>query len=149
MPSYKYVTARNRMAGEMNGLVGDLQFARAEAIKEGQTVTICVSTNGTSCTGTTAWTNGWIVFSDPNGNQTVDAGETVFRIQPTFTSTDTLTTTTLTAISFNREGFALSLGSAPLFTLHNTPSISSYSRCLLVSVIGQLTLQMSGTGSCT
>ena len=43
VPSFRYVTNSNRIAGEVNGLLGDLQFARAEAIKEGRTVTVCVS----------------------------------------------------------------------------------------------------------
>ncbi|MGO9426711.1 MAG: Tfp pilus assembly protein FimT/FimU, partial [Steroidobacteraceae bacterium] len=41
VPSFRYVTNSNRIAGELNGLLGDLQFARAEAIKEGTNVTVC------------------------------------------------------------------------------------------------------------
>ncbi len=44
VPSFRYVTNSNRMSGEINNLLGDLQFARSEALKEGQTVTICSST---------------------------------------------------------------------------------------------------------
>src|ERR1700677_1609484 len=79
VPSFRYVTNSNRIAGELNGLVGDLQFARAEAIKEGRTVTVCVSTDGNTCANTTAWQSGWIVFSDPNDVGVHDAGETIFR----------------------------------------------------------------------
>ena len=43
IPSYKYVTNANRISAEINGLLGDLQYARSEAIKEGQTVSVCVS----------------------------------------------------------------------------------------------------------
>ena len=39
VPSFRYVTNSNRIAGELNGLLGDLQFARSEAIKEGLGVT--------------------------------------------------------------------------------------------------------------
>src|SRR5277367_3145724 len=72
VPSFRYVTNSNRIAGESNGLVGDLQFARAEAIKEGRTVTVCVSTDGANCTGSTSWEGGWIVFSDPTNFGVVD-----------------------------------------------------------------------------
>src|ERR1700722_13148716 len=65
VPSFRYVTNSNRIAGEVNGLLGDLQFARAEAIKEGRYVTVCVSTDGQNCNGSTAWQEGWIMFSDP------------------------------------------------------------------------------------
>ncbi len=63
IPSFRYVTNSNRIAGELNGLLGDLQFARAEAIKEGRTVTVCVSNDGATCANSTTWQSGWIVFS--------------------------------------------------------------------------------------
>ena len=87
VPSYRYITNSYRMSAEVNGLLGDLQYARSEAIKEGQTVTACVSTNGTACDGgaNINWASGWIVFSDPNGNAAVDAGDTVLRVQAAFT----------------------------------------------------------------
>jgi type IV fimbrial biogenesis protein FimT len=103
VPSFRYVTNSNRIAAEINGLLGDLQFARGEAIKEGKTVTACISNNGTGCTGGTSWKDGWIVFSDPNANATVDAGETVLRVQKTFSGSDTfLANNGLTSVTFNR-----------------------------------------------
>ena len=33
VPSFQYVTNANRLAAEVNGLLGDMQFARGEAIK--------------------------------------------------------------------------------------------------------------------
>jgi type IV fimbrial biogenesis protein FimT len=155
IPSYQYITNRNRVASEINGLLGDLQFARAEAIKEGQDVTVCQSSDGKTCTGSTSWNLGWLVFSDPNQNQLTDFGETVFRVQNAFTSTDTLVTSLPsggagpTAVTFSREGFlTLGPGVASIFTLHTTPANTGYARCLLVSVVGQLTVELSGTGTC-
>src|ERR1700722_10336280 len=43
VPSFRYVTNSNRIAGEVNGLLGDLQFARAERVKEGGNVTVGIS----------------------------------------------------------------------------------------------------------
>ena len=40
----------SRISGEINGLLGDMQYARSEAIKQGQNVVVCVSTTGTDCT---------------------------------------------------------------------------------------------------
>src|ERR1700745_3875980 len=85
MPSFRYITNSYRMSAEVNGLLGDLQYARSEAIKEGQTVTTCVFTNGTTCTGGTQGAGGCVVFSDPNANGTVDGGEPVLRVQNSFT----------------------------------------------------------------
>jgi len=49
LPSFKYVTASNRISSEINALLGDMQFARSQAIKQGLTVTVCTSTDGATC----------------------------------------------------------------------------------------------------
>ncbi len=148
VPSYRYVTNANRIAGEVNGLLGDLQFARAEAIKEGQTVTVCVSGNGTSCSaGVSTWQNGWIVFQDPNNNHVVDGGENVIRVQAAFTSTDTFVASPATGyITFNREGFASGGTTAAglLIKLHAATATSASTRCLNVTFAGLMTVQTYG-----
>src|SRR5882757_3251037 len=63
VPSYKYVTNSNRLSAEVNGLLGDMQFARSEAIKEGQSVTVCASTDQLTCSNSTDWHTGWIVLA--------------------------------------------------------------------------------------
>jgi len=160
VPSYQFVTTSNRIAGEVNGLLGDLQFARLEAIKEGQTVTACASSNGTSCAGTTSWNSGWIVFADVNGDGTVETGDTVFRVQRTFTSTDTLTANnSVTAITFNREGFSSGAGNnatgtvSTTLTLHALHPATTSTRCLVITYIGQILVIPGGSSyyatSCT
>jgi type IV fimbrial biogenesis protein FimT len=146
IPSYRYVTNGNRIAAEVNGLLGDMQYARAEAIKEGQTVTVCVSSNGTSCAGAavTTWQNGWIVFSDANNDHTVDAGDAILRVQSTFTSTDTFTANNAVGyVTFNREGFASGAGIANgvLIKLHAATANSASTRCLSVTLVGLMTVQ--------
>jgi len=141
IPSYKYVTNANRISAEINGLLGDLQYARSEAIKEGQTVSVCVSSDQATCVGatTTTWNNGWIVFSDPNGNGAVDAGDLVLRAQKPFTGTDTLNANnSVGVITFNREGFA-SVTNGTLITLHATPASQGSTRCLSVTLVGLVT----------
>lgn len=49
-----------------------LQLARSEAVKRNLPVSVCRSSNGSSCTGN--WTDGWIVFSNADGDHAVDAG---------------------------------------------------------------------------
>src|ERR1035438_3999731 len=58
IPSFRYVTNSNRIAAEINGLLGDMQYARAEAVKEGQTVTVCESNDGATCASATTWHKG-------------------------------------------------------------------------------------------
>jgi type IV fimbrial biogenesis protein FimT len=149
-PSYQSVTNSNRISAEVNGFVGDLQYARAEAIKEGTPVTMCVSFDGVACANSTSWNSGWIVFSDTNGNLTVDAGEPVLRVQKSFIGTDTFTSdNTISALKFNREGFALGLPGNVTVTAHDTTSNSHWTRCVAISIVGLLATQTAGTGSCT
>ena len=137
MPSFRYVTNANRIASELNGLLGDLQFARGEAIKEGRNVTVCVSTSGTGCTGGTAWQNGWMVFSDPTNVGVYDTGETILRVQTTFTGTDTFAATnSVTVITFNREGYATGIANGTLITLRDSSSNTNWTRCLNITLSG-------------
>jgi type IV fimbrial biogenesis protein FimT len=146
VPSFLYVTSSNRATSEINGLLGDLQFARGEAIKEGQTVTICSSTDGATCAGTTAWNNGWIVFSDTGLIGTVDGTDYVLKMQRTFSGTDALTSdNAITTVTFTREGFTSSLPTGGMtFTLHTSPVNTNYTRCLSATIVGAISTQIYG-----
>jgi type IV fimbrial biogenesis protein FimT len=139
IPSFRYVTNSNRIAAEINGLLGDLQFARAEAIKEGKTVTVCLSSDGASCTGGTAWENGWIVFQDPTNLGFVDPTENVLRIQKRFSGTDSFSSSGITSVTFNREGYAAPIANTTIFTLHDSTSTAAWTRCLTINLVGQVT----------
>ncbi len=150
VPSFKYVTNNNRMSAENNGLLGDLQFARAEAIKEGRTVTVCVSANGTTCANSTTWQSGWIVFSDPTNVGVVDAGESILRVQHTFSGSDSFAASNnVSAITFNRDGYAIGIANGTLITLHDSSNTSAWTRCLSVNLSGQLTTLLYDGAVCT
>ena len=112
IPSYiSFITSSN-IAAESTALMGDLQFARSQAIKQGQVVSICTAyTNGTpgayACAGTTDWKiYGWVVYT---GNTTgIIPAASFLRIQKPFTTTDTInsgSTTTAYQWCFNSFGF--------------------------------------------
>lgn len=153
VPSYRYIQNSYRISSEVNGLVGDLQFARAEAIKEGDTVTACISSDGATCaTGASAWQTGWIVFDDLHDDQTVDPGDTILRVQAPFTGTDTFVSDTgLAAVTFSREGFALGLpNGGTTLTLHDATANPVWTQCLDITVIGMMTVtNHSETPGCT
>jgi type IV fimbrial biogenesis protein FimT len=143
IPSYKYLTTSYRMSAEINNLVGDLQYARAEALREGNGVTVCISSDGANCTGGANWGRGWIVFSDLNSNATVDgANERVLKFQSAFTGTtpDTFNSG-VAAVTFNREGFAKTTAGfvATTLTLTESTNNNAYTRCLQLSPTGMLT----------
>jgi type IV fimbrial biogenesis protein FimT len=152
VPSYRYVTTSNRVSAEVNALLSDMQFARSEAVKEGQMVTVCPSSNAnqTQCdVNSTTWQNGWIVFSDITGNQQVanPPATYILRRQRAFTSAqDTFVSDNgLSFASFNREGFATSFpvtaAGYVTITLHSTPNNAQWTRCLQIFFTGMMGTQ--------
>jgi len=139
IPSFRYVTNSNRIAAEINGLLGDLQFARSEAIKEGVPVSVCISTNGTACTGGNTWQSGWIVISSA-------ANTGVLRVQAPFSGTDTFVATLgVGTITFNRDGYANGIAQGTLIELHDITNNHSWTRCLAITLSGLIASQTYGT----
>lgn len=79
IPSFSDLIERNQATTAVNDLMGDVMAARSEAIKRDNSVTLCRSNNESTCSGT--WGDGWILFSDPDGDATVDAGEQIIRVK--------------------------------------------------------------------
>ena len=76
-PGLSTMIANNRISSGASDFVAALQFAKAEAVARVNPVTLCKSTNLTGCNGAGDWQQGWIVFSDENGDGGSDAGEEV------------------------------------------------------------------------
>jgi type IV fimbrial biogenesis protein FimT len=152
IPSFMYTTTSYRGSQQTGDLLADLQFARAQAIMEGQPVTVCISSDAATClTSATTWQSGWIVFSDVNNDQTVETGDVIKRTHAALAGNNTLSATgSAVAVTFNREGYITGLPAAGLtFTLHDPNSVSSLTRCVALSAMGRVVAQTSGTGACS
>jgi type IV fimbrial biogenesis protein FimT len=151
VPSFRYVTTSNRLSSEINGLLGDMQFARAEALKEGRTVTVCSSGDGAKCSGLPDWTQGWIVFSDPTKVGTVDAGEAILRVQTALAAGDSLkdNNAAFSAATFNRAGLLSSalVANTVTLTLHDKTATAAWTRCLSIASQGLVTTQTPATAA--
>lgn len=150
VPSFRYVTTSNRVATEADALLGDLQYARSEAIREGQAVTVCVSKDDANCDTSAvspAWQEGWMIFSNPDAGQAVATNDPLLRSAPSFSSTgDTFTSTNgIYAITFSRDGFAELGGTSTRVTLHDSSGSKNYVRCLDVSQTGTMAIQTNST----
>lgn len=95
IPNYQTFVLNSRMASQTNDLVTALNLARSEAVKRAADVTVCASSNGTSCTG--GWAQGWIVR---------DAAGTPIRVQQALSGNSTLSggTDVASALIFNASG---------------------------------------------
>lgn len=152
VPSYRYVTTANRVSAEINTLLGDMQYARSEAARQGRYMTVCVaqstSPSNPSCatSGTDTWQNGWIIFGDINSDGTVDTGDPVMRIQNAFTTSDTLVSSPATSlVTFNRDGFAHLGNATTRLTLHDSTDNHLYARCLDITQAGMMTTQTNSS----
>jgi type IV fimbrial biogenesis protein FimT len=141
IPTFRYITNSYRMSAEVNGLLGDLEYARAEAIKEGQGVTVCTSSNGgATCSASNSWQNGWVVYSNGTGVANPPVGS-VLRVQAAFTGAfpDTFVSNpAVSAITYNREGFATTAAGFPntTITLQESTLTQAWTRCLLINTVG-------------
>ena len=75
LPSFSKLIESNRINTATNELVSNLLLARSEALKRRNTVTICPSSNQTSCNDNTNFSTGWIVFLDCDND--IVLGETI------------------------------------------------------------------------
>jgi type IV fimbrial biogenesis protein FimT len=82
VPSFSSAIRNNRIAAGTNELVTALTFARSEAMKRGDTVTACPSTDGDACAASDDWSTGWFVFVDLNADGARDEVEPILQVWP-------------------------------------------------------------------
>jgi type IV fimbrial biogenesis protein FimT len=138
-PSFLDMLQRNRVATRINAFVGDLQFARSEAIRQGIPVTVCASSDGRSCIGRATWNTGWIIFADPDSNGTRDEGSDSFTAS-----------TGIGAITYGRDGLAIGLpaNASALLTLRTSPVNDSATRCVQINFAGHQKVLRANEGGC-
>lgn len=76
VPAMTSLIAGNRLAGASSELTSSLQLARSEAIRRNAQVTICASSNGTTCSASTDWSR-WIVTGPDNAAAAGAANEVI------------------------------------------------------------------------
>lgn len=65
LPNLRATIQNNRMTAQANELLTAFQLARSDALKRNAPVSVCSSSDGSTCTGDD-WEDGWIVFVDGN-----------------------------------------------------------------------------------
>lgn len=104
VPNFQMFVMNSRMASQANEVVGALSLARSEAVKRGAQVSVCASSNGSTCTG--SWTQGWVV-RDTSGP---------IRVQSALTGGSTLSAGAVTSITYTPNG-RTTLAAATTLTL--------------------------------
>jgi len=154
VPSFRSITYSSRVSSEANAMLGDLQFARSEAQKGGQSVTVCASTDQNTCSANNVWGAGWIVFLDVDSNGTRNtATEALLRKQAAFVTNDSFEafsgTDAVPYLTFNRLGYlrnSTAITDDVKMTVHPQNEVDeNWTRCVRVSQIGGLKVS---SGAC-
>lgn len=150
-PPLRDMIQRNRVASQIGTFRMDLKFARSEAMKRGQPVSVCPTADGTSCLADNTWQSGWLVFYDQNASGTIDSGDVILRRRQGWTGGDTFAAApTLSAVTFGRMGLASNLAAGPFnFVARASTASTSSTQCVLLNQVGQQTVQPGGSGSCS
>lgn len=132
IPGMNAFVKNQRAASAAGSLVYSLSYARSEAIKEDLTsggVTVCASSNGTSCDPAGVWTKGWIVLPPA-------AGAAPLQVVSALSADLTATTAPATAsISFLASGQTTSAGTVAFKLCDSRPT---FAREVEVSAAGAI-----------
>lgn len=146
VPSFRTFLTKRSVQAAVDAIALDLRFARSEAIKRTTRVSMCSSTNGTSCAAAASWKDGWIVFVDDDGDGSVDASDVVVRVQDAFPNLASINTSAVTlAITYQPTGWARA--AAQTFTF--TPLGDGDARLVCVSNQGRAYVKAAGATSCS
>jgi len=144
VPNYRGFVQDSLLVTQSNSFHSAIALTKSEAIKRSNRVTLCPSSDGTNCTGGTVWSNGWIVFTNPNGNAAVEAGEEILQVGAALTGGSSLSGTQ-DRITFTANGF--SMGSNGRFNLCDSRG-ASYSKVIVLNNQGRIRAE-TGTGTCS
>lgn len=142
IPSMTTFNQNDRLTTNINKLIGHLAYARSEAVKNNQRVVVCTSSDSASCSSSSDWEDGWIVFVDANGNGAVDGTETVLRAEQTLDGIQTLTPTTIAdRVTYDNRGFPVTTGSLLLCDGRTGP----HGKTITISNTGRVRFQDDST----
>ncbi|MCP4332001.1 MAG: prepilin-type N-terminal cleavage/methylation domain-containing protein [Gammaproteobacteria bacterium] len=142
VPSMRDFVKNDRLVTQINTLVGQLAYARSEALLRHQSVVICASGTLTSCS-TNNWASGWIVFVDSDNNADFSAGEDMLRQVEELSGSNTLASSIGSSVVYDKRGFAPnSIGS---FTLCDDRG-DAHKKSISISATGRV--KRGGGGSC-
>ena len=151
IPSFSRLIANNRLATQTNELVGGLNLARSEAVRQGQGVSIR-SDSGGSDFGT-----GWRVFKDPTSAGAAPADANVIRHATTPSGRTTLRRVTLSGTTYTDATVSLTdrmyvvfnarggnnAGGLAFFRVCDASNTALPGRIVQVSAVGRVSLASS------
>lgn len=136
VPSFNQMVINNSVNRDRDTLFAFLLSARTEAIARGTRVSVCKSSNLTACSTTAAWTDGWIMFADLDGDGVIDVGvDTPLRVNDALQSNISLVYSGGNFVTFDSLGRPGTTNGTFNFT-HSSGN-AKFSRSILISATGR------------
>jgi len=150
-PALSTMIANNRIQSSASDFVAALQLAKAEAVARVNPVTLCKSANLTVCTDNGDWQQGWIVFSDENGDASVNGDDTVLLSHETLNEKITFGGTGgVTDFITLRPSGASSITTVEVLIMCDDRGFDHNSRGILVTITGRgSVMNAADTGEAT
>ncbi len=148
VPSMRDAIDRNGRETAMQNLITAISVARTEAVTQGRNVSICRSTNQSTCAATTGsdWDDGWIVFSDTGTAGTIDGTDALVRVYGVSNDQSVITLKTRANgsftgdyLQFNANGFLNNSTTGAYFKFCAKDNVATKTRAVLLSNTGRPT----------
>ncbi len=154
--SLQRTTQVRALVAQSQELAQALHFARSEAHKRSEFVTVCARPPGEGeprCAGSAAagWQSGWIVFVDRGERALLGADDEILRVQAPLEHSGGVEAT-LRAVTFGASGVSINAASHFLFRpagIAPGPERDALSQLICVSKPGRTRLPLPGKVSCT
>lgn len=112
VPGFRSVIMDSRLVRDSNQFVASINLARSSAVRFQRSATVCTSANFNavlpSCSGSSDWSQGWVVWVDKDRDGAIDANE-ILSVQEPMDSMTTFSATNAALFSYDPRGF----GSSP------------------------------------
>lgn len=153
VPSFRTFLVKRAVTAAVDTFVMDFRFARSEALKRSAPVSVCQSSNGTSCSTTSGqWAGGWLVFADANGNGSLDTGDNVLRVQAAPASLNSIASTNpsgdRTFFTYSANGLSIAASHTFIFTPSGSVP-SGTTRLVCFSNQGRVAPKAASSTSCS
>ena len=136
VPSFSTSIQNNRITSQANSKIGAISFARTEAVKlNDQAVTLCGSTNQTSC-NTSQWEQGWILFKDGDRDGQPGNSANILRVEGTLSGSNTLRTTGFSSNSLVRFDSQGTITNSGAFVFCDDRGATS-AKAIILNISGQ------------
>ncbi|MGB5733049.1 MAG: GspH/FimT family pseudopilin [Thiohalocapsa sp.] len=142
VPSFQGLRVSSDRSSAIIELVAAARLARSEAALRGTPASVCASDDGSSCSASTDWSNGWLVFRDQDGDAALDEADIVVKTvqfsNPRFTIT--ADNAIGSGITFEQFGYPRPSQAGGDFDYEDPRA----SRCINLTYVGRLNVVEAG-----